>query len=148
MTQPSDEVIGKVIELSPEGWPIIAVAVVAVLVVLAKWWLPEWRKDREGRRELERRRLELDAKAQEDSDSQARDRIRLTERQLDIQADQTRAMEALASQMAVINANFDASAKRSAGMGEKVDRIDATATENNSILKRIDRHLVGAEVTD
>lgn len=148
MTQPSDEVIGKVIELSPAGWPIIAVAVVAVLVVLAKWWLPEWRKDREGRRELERRRLELDAKAQEDSDAQARERIRLTEKQLDVQSDQTRAMEAIASQMAVINANFTASAKRSAGMGDKVDHIDATTTESNSILKDIRHHLIGGEGTD
>lgn len=146
--QPSDETWTKVVELSPEGWPIVAVAVVAVLVVLAKWWLPEWRKDREGKRELERRRVELEAKAQEDADAQARERIKLTERQLDIQDNQTRTLEALTEQMVIINANFEASAARSGKMGETVTRIDATTAESNSILKDIRHRLIGGEGTD
>lgn len=146
--QPSDEVMTKVIDSAPEGWVVVAVAIVAVLVVLAKWWLPEWRKDREGKREIEKRRVELEAKAQEDSDAQARDRIKLTERQLDIQDNQTRALEALTKQMVIINANFEASAARSGKMGETVTRIDATTTESNSILKDIRHHLIGGEGTD
>lgn len=107
------------------GWLILlALFLIAALFVLAKWWLPEWRQDRADRRVIEARRVELEAKAQQDSDSQARDRIKLTERQLDIQSDQTRALENLTAQTQLLNAKLEASQKRSAHMGDVVDVMD------------------------
>lgn len=145
--QPSDEVIGKVVDNSPEGWALLACAVIAALFVLAKWWLPEWRKDREDKRAIEQRRVELEVKSQEDADARARERIKLTERQLDIQADQTRAIEALTAQTTVMNARLDASASRSSEMGKKVDRIDEATGETVSIVRDIRDHLIGGEGT-
>lgn len=132
------------------GWLILlALFLIAALFVLAKWWLPEWRQDRADRRVIEARRVELEAKAQQNSDSQARDRIRLTERQLDIQADQTRALEALTAQTTLLNAQLDASRKRSAHMGEVVD---ATAETLGHVAERVDeihemvgRHIGGTD---
>lgn len=125
--QPSDgfwDGVGTGLGESP-WWAIVALLlVVIVLVFVAKAWLPEWRQDRSDRRKIEARRVELEAKAQEDSDVQARDRIKLTERQLDIQNDQTRALENLTAQTQLLNAKLEASQKRSSHMGDVVDSMD------------------------
>lgn len=136
--------LGSVLGTSP-WWAALSVV---VLALLAKLWLPEWRKDRDGRRDMEKRRMELEAKAQADDDQQARERIRLTERQLDIQADQTRALEALTAQTTLLNARIEASRKSSARMGEAVDRIDTTTSHTDTLVEDIHRHIVGGEGTD
>lgn len=125
--QPADSFwdgVGHGLGESP-WWAIVgAILIIGSLIILARWWLPEWRKDREDRRRLEERRIELEAKAQQDSDTQARERIRLTERQLDIQSDQTRALENLTTQTQLLNAKLEASQERSAHMGDVVDVMD------------------------
>lgn len=133
--------LGRVLGTSP-WWALLSAMVVGIL---AKMWLPEWRRDREDRRDVERRRMELEAKAQADGDQHARDRIRLTERQLDIQADQTRALEALTAQTTLLNAQLEASRKRSAHMGEVVD---ATAETLGHVAERVDEihEMVGRHV--
>lgn len=141
--------IGSGLSAAP-GWLILlALFLVAVLFVLAKWWLPEWRQDRSDRRVIESRRVELEAKAQQDSDSQARERIKLTERQLDIQSDQTRALENLTAQTQLLNAKIEASQTRSAHMGDVVDvmdgKIDHVSNRVDEIHQMVSHSLGGTD---
>lgn len=147
--QPNDSFwdgVGHGLAESP-WWAVIGlVLVVALLIFLAKAWLPEWRQDRSDRRKIEARRIELEAKAQKDSDAQARDRIKLTERQLDIQNDQTRALENLTAQTQLLNAKLEASQTRSAHMGDVVDSMDGKidhVSERVDELHEIVSHRLG-----
>ena len=125
-------------------WVVGVVGIVALAVIFAKYVLPVWSEYKDSMAETERRRLDLEVKTQEDNDARARDRIKLTERQLDVQAVQTRAIEALTEQTAILNGQLDQSRAASARMGQsvsemgvKVDRIDLGVTELKDMVSRI-----------
>ena len=86
----------------------------------------------------------MEVKTQEDNDARARDRIRLTERQLEVQASQTRAIECLSEQTAILNGQLEQSKAASVRMGQsvsevavKVDRIDHGVDELKDMVSRI-----------
>lgn len=116
--------VGQSVAHSSGEWVVGVAGIVAIAFVVGKYVLPVWRDAKTAASDLDKRRLELDVKSQSDEDAQARDRIRLTEKQLDIQAGQTRAIEALTAQTTALNAAIDASRASSAHMGEKVSAID------------------------
>ena len=125
-------------------WVVGVVGVVALAVIVAKYVLPVWRDYKESAAEPERRRLDLAVKAQGDNDARARDRIRLTERQLEVQASQTRAIECLSEQTAILNGQLEQSKAASARMGQsvseigvKVERIDHGVDELKDMVSRI-----------
>ena len=125
-------------------WVVGVVGIVALAVIFAKYVLPVWSEYKDSMAETERRRLDLEVKTQEDNDARARDRIKLTERQLDVQAGQPRAIEALTEQTAILNGQLDQSRAASARMGQsvsemgvKVDRIDLGVTELKDMVSRI-----------
>ena len=56
---PSDEVLGKAIDSAPEGWGLVAVAIVVVAAIFVKWGLPVVKELHEKRLEVERYRIEV-----------------------------------------------------------------------------------------
>lgn len=116
--------VGQSVAHSSGEWVVGVAGIVALAFVVGKYVLPVWRDAKRAASEIDKRRLELDVKSQADEDAQARDRIRLTERQLEIQAGQTRAIEALTAQTTALNAALDTSRANSAHMGERVSVID------------------------
>lgn len=116
--------VGRSVANSSGEWVVGVVGVVAIALIAGKYVLPVWRDAKAAASEIDKRRLELDVKSQADDDAQARDRIRLTERQLEIQAGQTRAIEALTAQTTALNAAIDASRANASRMGERVSAID------------------------
>lgn len=116
--------LAKSIAGSSGEWVVSVVGIVALALVFGKYVLPVWRDSKESAAEIEKRRLELESKMQADEDLRAADRIRLTEKQLEIQAGQTRAIEALTVQTTALNAALETSRANSAHMGERVASID------------------------
>lgn len=116
--------VGQSVAHSSGEWIVGVAGVVALALVVGKYVLPVWRDAKTAASEIDKRRLELDVKSQADEDAQARDRIRLTERQLEIQGCQTRAIEALTAQTTALNAALESSRASSRHMGERVCAID------------------------
>lgn len=137
--------LAKSIAGSSGEWVVSVVGIVALALVFGKYVLPVWRDSKESAAEIEKRRLELESKMQADEDLRAADRIRLTEKQLEIQAGQTRAIEALTVQTSALNAALEASRAKSEAMGarvvsidERTARIEAGVDALNEIAKRRD----------
>lgn len=131
--------VGQSVAHSSGEWIVGVAGIVALAFVVGKYVLPVWRDAKNAASEIDKRRLELDVKSQADEDAQARDRIRLTERQLEIQAGQTRAIEALTAQTTALNAALDTSRANSAHMGQRVNAIDErTARIEAGVVEIID----------
>lgn len=146
--QPSDEVLGKVVENSPEGWALLAFAVVAVLFVLVKWGLPAIKELRSDRLEVERYRIEVEERAAQALDDRERERIRNTQALVEQQRQTNENTKALTTVMTALQARMEESASRSHEMGGKVDRIDSTTQHVDTLVEDIHRHIIGAEGTD
>ena len=131
--------VGQSVAHSSGEWIVGVAGIVALAFVVGKYVLPVWRDAKNAASEIDKRRLELDVKSQADEDAQARARIRLTERQLEIQAGQTRAIEALTAQTTALNAALDTSRANSAHMGQRVNAIDErTARIEAGVVEIID----------
>lgn len=125
-----------------DGWMVVvSVAIIAIVIGLAvvygKYIAPSSER-------VKMRELDIREKEAKNASDRIQSQMAIVEGMRGIQESN----DALATQTAMIIARFDEAGARSRGMGERVERIEDTAKENNSILKRIDRHLVGAEVTD
>lgn len=125
-----------------DGWMVVvSVAIIAIVIGLAvvygKYIAPS--TERVKMRELDIR--EKEAKLASD---RIQSQMAIVEGMRGIQESN----DALAIQSAAIIARFDEAGDRSRGMGKRVEHIDSTASENNEILKRIDRRLIGGEGTD
>lgn len=116
--------VGRSVANSSGEWVVGVVGVVAIALIVGKYVLPVWRDSKESAAAIERRRLELESKMQADEDARTSERIRLTEKQLEIQAGQTRAIEALTAQTGALNAAIEASRANASRMGERVSAID------------------------
>lgn len=137
--------LARAVAGSSGEWVVGVAGIVALALVVGKYVLPVWRDSKESAAEIEKRRLELESKMQADEDARAADRIRLTEKQLEIQAGQTRAIEALTTQTGALNAALEASRASSARMGDRVlsidertARIEAGVDALNEMAKRRD----------
>lgn len=145
---PSDEVIGKAIDTAPEGWGLVAVAIVVVAAIFVRWGLPVVKELREKRIEVERYRIEVDERAATALDERERDRIRNTSALVEQQRQNNENTKALTSIMTGLQARMEESASRSHEMGGKVDRIDSTTQHTDSLVEDIHNHLIGREGTD
>lgn len=125
-----------------DGWMVVvSVAIIAIVIGLAvvygKYIAPSSER-------VKMRELDIREKEAKNASDRIQSQMAIVEGMRGIQESN----DALAIQTASIIARFDEAGDRSRGMGKKVDRIDSTATENNEILKRIDRRLIGGEGTD
>lgn len=119
--------IAQAIARSTGDWVVGVVGVIALAVVISKYVLPVWSDAKVAAMELEKRRLELQAKTQKDENERTCERIRLTEKQLDVQNHQTSAIEALTAQTNALNAAIETSRVSSSQMGETVRLINGKA---------------------
>ena len=139
--QPSDEVLGKVVENSPEGWALLAFAIVAVLFVIVKWGLPVIKELREKRLDVERYRIEVDERAATALDDRERERIKNTQALVEQQRQTNENTKALTTVMTALQARMEESASRSHEMGGKVDRIDSTTKHTDTLVEDIHKHI-------
>lgn len=145
---PSDEVIGKAIDAAPEGWGLVAVAIVVVAAIFVRWGLPVVKELREKRIEVERYRIEVDERAATALDERERDRIRNTAALVEQQRQNNENTKALTSIMTGLQARMEESASRSHEMGSAVTRIDSTTQHTDSLVEDIHQRLIGREGTD
>ena len=138
--QPSDgfwEGIGASVGTSP-GWMVIgALLVVGILFVVAKYIYP-------GHKELKMRELDI-RQREADNDSE---RIKANAALAENMRGLRESNDQLAQQSAVLAAGIEESKARSRGMGDKVDRIDATTQHSDTLIEDIHRHFIGGEGTD
>lgn len=118
--------IGEGVANSPSGLVLGALAVIALAVVVAKWGLPVYERIRTRQLDIEQRRAESDDAAAKALDERERERIRVTQRQVAAQEESTRALEALSTQTAALNAQIEESKSRSRDMGRRVDEAAET----------------------
>ena len=131
------EGVGQSVGASP-GWMVIgALLVVGVLFVVAKYIYP-------GHKELKMRELEIrEREAKNDSD-----RIKANSALAENMRGLRESNDQLAQQSAALAAGIEESKARSRGMGDKVDRIDATTQHSDNLIEDIHRHIIGGEGTD
>ena len=138
--QPSEgfwEGVGSSVGSSP-GWMVIgALLVVGVLFVVAKYIYP-------GHKELKMRELDI-RQREADNDSE---RIKANAALAENMRGLRESNDQLAQQSAVLAAGIEESKARSRGMGDKVDRIDATTQHSDTLIEDIHRHFIGGEGTD
>ena len=138
--QPSEgfwEGVGASVGSSP-GWMVIgALLVVGVLFVVAKYIYP-------GHKELKMRELDI-RQREADNDSE---RIKANAALAENMRGLRESNDQLAQQSAVLAAGIEESKARSRGMGDKVDRIDATTQHSDTLIEDIHRHFIGGEGTD
>lgn len=127
---------------------VAAVGIVGALLVFVKWGLPAIKELREKRLEIDRFRIEVDERAAHALDDRERERIRNMAALVEQQRQNNENTKALATIMTALHSRLEESASRSHEMGDAVRHIRDTADDNNTILKRIDRRLIGGEGTD
>lgn len=113
--------LGSAMAGAPSGLVLGALAVIALAVVVARWGLPVYERIRTRQLDIEQRRVESDEAAAKALDERERERIRTTQRQIAAQEESTRALEALSTQTAALNAQIEESKDRSRDMGRRVD---------------------------
>ena len=118
--------VGEGVANSPSGLVLGALAVIALAVVVAKWGLPVYERLRSRRLDIEQARAESEDRAARALDERERERIRVTQRQVAAQEESTRALEALSTQTAALNAQIEESKSRSRDMGRMVSEAGET----------------------
>lgn len=129
--------VGEGVANSPSGLVLGALAVIALAVVVARWGLPVYERLRSRKLDNDRYRIEVDERAAKALDERERERIRVTQRQVAAQEESTRAVEALSTQTAALNAQIEESKSRSRDMGRMVseagEAIGHVATQVDEI---------------
>ena len=113
--------LGSAMAGAPPGLVLSAFAVIVLAVVVARWGLPVYERLRNRKLDIEARRVDAAEAADKALDERERERIRVTQRQVAAQEESTRAIEALSTQTAALNAQIEESKSRSHEMGRKVD---------------------------
>lgn len=138
---------------SAEGWMVVAALtlvtlVIGVLVVVAKYIYPghkELKAEREkNERELKERELDIREREAENDAERIKANAALAENMRGLRESN----DHLAQQSAALVAGIEESKARSRGMGDKVDRIDATTQHSDTLLQDIHRRFIGGEGTD
>lgn len=121
---------------------LLAFTVVAVLLVIVKWYIPHRAGIQEKKLEIERYRIEVQEKADAALDDRERERIKTTQRQIAAQEEGTRAIEALNVTVNTAVVQLADSKEKSSEMGGRVERIDTTAgridTTTSTMAKQLD----------
>ena len=153
--QPSDEVLSRAVENAPEGWGLIAFAIVASLFVFVRWGLPALKELREKRLEIERYRIEVDERANAALDDRERERISNTQALVEQQRQTNENTKALTTVMVALQGRLEESASRSHEMGDKVEatyvttrHTDEVATDTYRMVSDIHSNFFGKEGTD
>lgn len=142
------EGIGAGIGQSP-WWALLGGLLVGgVLFVVAKYIYPSYKEMRmkrdENSREIRMRELDIrEREAQNDAD-----RIKANAALAENMRGLRESNDQLAQQSAMLVAGIEESKARSRGMGDKVDRIDATTQHSDTLIEDIHRHIIGGEGTD
>ena len=137
----SGEALVEAARNSPEGWAVVAFAVVAVLFVLVRWGLPVIKELKEKRLDVERYRIEVDEKAQSALDDRERERIKTTQALAEQQRQTNENTKALTTVMTALQARMEESANRSHEMGDRVERIDTTTSHTDGLVAEMHRHM-------
>lgn len=131
--QPSDEFWTEAVRNSPSGLVVILLAVVAVLFVAVRWGLPLVKELRIKRLEIDRYRIEVDERSAQQLDDRERERIRITQQQVEQQRESNETIRALAANVAASTAHTDVlvaelkgARDRSREMGGEVKDMHAT----------------------
>lgn len=131
--QPSDEFWTEAVRNSPSGLVVILLAVVAVLFVSVRWGLPLVKELRIKRLEIDRYRIEVDERSAQQLDDRERERIRITQQQVEQQRESNETTRALAANVAASTAHTDVlvaelkgARDRSREMGGEVKDMHAT----------------------
>lgn len=121
---------------------LLAFTVVAVLFVIVKWYIPHRAGIQEKKLEIERYRIEVQEKADAALDDRERERIKTTQRQIAVQEEGTRAIEALNVTVNTAVVQLADSKEKSREMGGRVERTEATAqridTTTSTMAKQLD----------
>lgn len=117
---------------------LLAFTVVAVLFVIVKWYIPHRAGIQEKKLEIERYRIEVQEKADAALDDRERERIKTTQRQIAVQEEGTRAIEALNVTVNTAVVQLADSKEKSREMGGRVERTEAAAQRTEATAQRID----------
>ena len=136
-----DEALVAAAENSPAGWAVIAISLVVVAFIVAKYIIPPITQSRER---VHMR--EIDVREKEAANDAARIEAN---RAL---AEQTRGMkervDVLATATAAQTARLTESAARSQEMGHDVAHIRNTTDSTHDIVMDLKHHIIGGEGTD
>ena len=136
-----------------DGWMVVVAItlvalVIGVSIIVAKYVYPGHKELMDTRernaRELKERELDIREREAENDRERIRANAALAENMRGLRESNDR----LAEQSAAMFAGMEESKERSRGMGDKVDRIDATTQHSDTLLQDIHRHFIGGEGTD
>lgn len=124
------DAVGGSLEKATGDIVVAALVIVAVVYIIAKYYIPARERDREHRHELENKQLEIEARRQEDDVSIKRANVDQMAHQIEILSNQSELIKALTSQISnmemqneVIRAQILDSKSHSNELGSKVDEI-------------------------
>ena len=122
---------------------LLAFTVVAILVVVVKWGLPQRSKLKEKQLEIERYRIEVDERAANALDDRERERIRNTAAMVEQQRQNNENTKALISVVTAYNSRIEESASRSHEMGGEVSQIKRTSDHMRETTDRTAKQVDG-----
>lgn len=120
---------------------LLAFTVVAVLVVVVKWGLPQRAKLREKQLDIERYRIEVQERADAALDERERERIKATQAGTEQQRQNNENTKALVTVVTALEARLNESASRSHEMGGTVNHIDSTTANIDSTTKHMAKQI-------
>lgn len=132
--QPSDEFWTEAVRNSPSGLVVILLAVVAVLFVAVRWGLPLVKELRIKRLEIDRYRIEVDERSAQQLDDRERERIRITQQQVEQQRESNESLRALAANVAASTAHTDVLVAELKGARDRSREMGGEVKEMHAIV--------------
>lgn len=133
----------------------VLIAAVAVCFIIVKYYIPERKEQKEFDANMQQKRLELEAKQQQDAVDVQRENIESRTRQVEILvnlSEQTKSLAqqtaGLTTQVAVAIAQLEDSKMNSAKMGSMMSEMSTDVREVKSMTKDIHNVLYKPEGTD
>lgn len=141
---PSDEVVSKAIENSPEGLAVVVIAIIAIVFVVARYIVPSWERTRMRKLDIEQQKATTDAER-----VKANAMLAESNRQTNTLIEgMRRSLDASTAHTDVLVAELRSSRDRSKEMGGAVDLIKQTTSHTDTLVEDIHRHIIGGEGTD
>ena len=141
--EPGAEFWAEAARNAPSGLVAVLIAVVAVLFVVVRWGLPLVKELRIKRLEIDRYRIEVDDRAARQLDDRERERIRVTQQQIEQQRESNESLRALTSAVAASTAHTDVLVEelhgardRSREMGGEVKDMHGKIDEMHAVIVR------------
>lgn len=98
-TDPIWQGIGTSLERATGDLAIMLIALLAVLVVVVKYWMPIRKQEKKDESDLKRKQLEIEAKKLQDDVDIQRESMEAKGRQLEVLSNQTKVLEAQTEQL-------------------------------------------------